>query len=135
MTARFLTPLRLEYAADGSGQKIVASPFVYQSDVAMETFTVPEGFRTDLASVPRLPLAYMLFGGVADEAAVVHDYLYSERLVSRKMADDVFDEAMKVKGIWAWRRWPMWFGVRLFGGSHWEEPRTVQPDPEDSYVG
>ncbi|KRB83505.1 DUF1353 domain-containing protein [Noviherbaspirillum sp. Root189] len=74
------------------------SAIEYELDVAKQTFTAPESFRTDLASVPRLPLAYMLFGGVADEAALVHDYLYTTRLVSRKIADEVFAETMKAKG-------------------------------------
>jgi hypothetical protein len=134
MKAGFLTPLRLEWVADGSGQKVVIEPLVYRSEVAQQTFTVPAGFRTDLASVPRLPLAFWLFGAVADEAAVVHDYLYSERLVSRKMADEVLAEAMKATGVTWWRRGPMWLGVRLFGGERWEDAAPVVPD-EDIYFG
>jgi len=128
MTARFLTKLRLESAVDGSDRKVLTDPLAYESEVAGRIFVVPTGFQTDLASVPRLPLAYLLFGGVGDAAAVVHDYLYSTQQVSRKMADDVLTEAMKVSGVAGWRRFPMWLGVRLFGGSHWSASTTPLAD-------
>ena len=94
---------------------------VYQSDVAGQTFTVPAGFVTDLASVPRLPLVYLLAGGTANEASVVHDWLYSTHIVPRAVADAVLREASAVTGVPAWRRWLMWAGVRIGGGGkHWE---------------
>lgn len=103
------------------GLWVVMTPLVYISKVAGITITVPAGFQTDFASVPRLPIAYALFGDTSDEAAVVHDYLYTTHLVPRVMADAVLREASKLTGVPAWRRWPMWLGVRLFGGtkSHW----------------
>ncbi|ALK96968.1 hypothetical protein AB595_04660 [Massilia sp. WF1] len=104
------------------GQWIVVQPVVYQSDAAKQTFTVPFGFRTDLASVPRIPLVYDLCGDTASLAAIVHDYLYSTHLVDRATADAVLREASAVTGVPAWRRWLMWAGVRLGGGSHWDPP-------------
>jgi hypothetical protein len=112
----------LESVAPGKPERRVLAPFVYDSDVLGRRVTVPEGFITDLASVPRLPLAYLLFGGVSNEAAVIHDFLYSGGKVTRKQADDVFCEAMKAEGVAGWRRGPMWLGVRLFGWLHYEKP-------------
>jgi hypothetical protein len=118
--SRFLSRCVLEVADDqDDGQWVLTAPLLYQSDVALETFTVPAGFRTDLASVPRLPLVFLLAGDCAREAAVVHDWLYSTHLVDRAMADAVLREASAVIGVPAWRRWLMWSGVRAFGGSHW----------------
>lgn len=134
MKARFLTELHLSYAADDSKTKTLDSQLMYESEIAEQVFTVPAGFNTDLASVPRLPLAYMLFGGIGDAAAVVHDYLYSTKIVSRKMADDVLSEAMAVSGIPAWKRGPMWLGVRLFGGGHWNSKETPTTQ-NDTYFG
>jgi hypothetical protein len=102
------------------GQWIVHSALVYQSDVARQTFIVPRGFRTDLASVPRLPIVYWLTGGTSNEAAAIHDFLYSTHEVDRATADAVLREASAATGVPAWRRWLMWAGVRCFGGSHWE---------------
>lgn len=118
----FLSPLiaRHQDLLD-DGLWVLTAPLVYASKVADMTITVPAGFVTDYASVPRLPVVFDLFGDTSDEAAVVHDYLYTTHLVTRPMADAVLREASKVTGVPAWRRWPMWLGVRLFGGSksHW----------------
>lgn len=117
--SRFLNRLCIEVADDqDNGQWVVTRPLVYESDVAGMTITVPAGFQTDLASVPRLPVVYLLTGGTSNEAAVVHDYLYSTGIVSRKIADAVLSEASKVTGVPAWRRGLMWAAVRIFGGSH-----------------
>lgn len=102
-----------------SGHWVLTAPLVYLSDAARRVITVPAGFRTDLASVPRWPLAYWLTGGTADAAAVVHDYLYSTRLVSRAVADAVLREASAVSGVPWWRRGLMWAAVRVAGWRYW----------------
>jgi hypothetical protein len=85
--------------------------------------TLPAGFRTDGASVPRyIPLAYALFGNTSEEAATLHDWLYTAQPVPRAMADRVLLEASQATGVPGWRRWPMWLGVRIGGGSHWTAP-------------
>lgn len=118
--SRFLSRCVLELADDqDDGKWILVQPLLYQSDVALETFTVPAGFRTDLASVPRLPLVYWACGSCANEAAVVHDFLYGARLVDRATADAVLLEASAVTGVPWLRRTLMYWGVRLFGASHW----------------
>lgn len=116
----FLTKCVLAVADNyDDGQWVLAQPLVYQSDVAGITITVPAGFHTDLASVPRLPVVYLLCGDTSTAAAVVHDYLYGSNLVDRATADAVLREASAVTGVPAWRRFLMWAGVRCFGASHW----------------
>jgi hypothetical protein len=83
--------------------------------------TVPAGFETDFASVPRLPFVYLLTGGTARKAAVVHDFLYHKSGVSRDDADAVFLEAMEVSGVSEWRAKLMYAGVRAFGWQFYEE--------------
>ena len=103
----------------------------YRSDLAGRTIIVPPGFRTDLASVPRLPLVYWLTGDTSHAAAVVHDYLYGSREVSRKMADDILREASRVTGVPAWRRFLMYLGVRVGGAARYDpDAVTVPPEPE-----
>ncbi|MFJ2992715.1 DUF1353 domain-containing protein [Pandoraea sp. NPDC087047] len=69
--------------------------------------------------VPRLPLVYWLTGGTSNEAAVVHDWLYTTKPVDRETADHVLREALSVTCVPAWRRWLMYWGGRLFGAEHW----------------
>jgi hypothetical protein len=116
----FLTELCL-VDADGQddGKWILGAPLVYQSDVAKTTFTVPAGFKTDLASVPRLPVIYWLCGDTSSKAAVVHDYLYTTGAVPREVADAVLREASGVTGVPWWRRTLMYWGVRIGGASHY----------------
>ena len=120
MSGRFLSELTVTRLVDGRWR--LTQPLVFESRKAARPGEVPARFVTDFASVPRLPFAYMLFAGVADEAAVVHDFLYSEGVMPRKMADEVFAEAMRACGVARWKSGLMWFGVRVFGGSHYSPP-------------
>lgn len=90
--------------------------------------TIPRAFETDFASVPRLPIAFWLTGGVGDRAAVLHDYLYSVQ-APRPWADLVYRAALKAEGVWAWRRQLMYLGVRLAGGAYYEEREEAEPAP------
>lgn len=128
----FVTPLDVrevdDHSSDGRGTWKLLAPLVYQSDVAKLTFTVPAGFVTDFASVPRLPIAFMLTGDCAHAAAVVHDWNYTTQQVSRAVADAVLREAGIASGVPAWRMAMMWLGVRIGGGSHWQATGQDQPD-------
>jgi hypothetical protein len=119
--SKFLTHLKIEQAtAFDDGNWRLLAPLLYVSLVARQVFAVPPGFVTNFASVPRLMFIYALFGGTADKAATLHDWLYTKPAkVPRRVADKVFREASKVTGVAAWRRWPMYWGVRLFGWSHY----------------
>jgi hypothetical protein len=114
--SRFLTPLR----AEKSGQFwTILQPLIYQSDIARTVFVVPEGFVTDFASVPRLPLMFLIAGDEAHLAATLHDWLYSRQEVSRSQADAIFREAMTASGEPGWRSFFMWAGVRAGGWMAW----------------
>lgn len=123
--AAFLSELQVEPADErDDGQWRLTAPLVYRSDVAGCTFTVPAGFVTDFASVPRIPIVYDLCGDTSTKAAVVHDFLYTTHPCDRATADAVLREASALTGVPAWRRWLIWAGVRLGGGSHWS-PRAA----------
>ncbi len=103
------------------------------------TITVPAGYITDLASVPRSIWAVISPFDVA-RAAVIHDLLYEyintqyktvnesaaaedgpatkkEREVYRKIADHVFKVAMKNSEppVPKWKIFIAWSSVRIFG--------------------
>lgn len=95
---------------------------------------VPAGFRTDLASIPRilwiLPgFAPMELGGGAPP--IVHDWLYQHGGVcwrprmaavqfTRRQVDSVFLHLMQDMQV-GWRRFVAWWAVRLFGWFAWRK--------------
>ena len=114
---RFVTFLEVALLSDGKTW-ILEAPLVFESDSVGE-IVVPQGFTTDFASVPRLPLIYLLAGDTAHAAAVVHDYLYTTCQVTRSQADKVFLEAMEYTMVPKWRRNMMYWAVRVFGGARY----------------
>jgi hypothetical protein len=123
----FLTKLRDERVSAGGRERVLVAPLAYFSPMLNDILIVPAGFVTDYASVPRAPLTYWLFGGVGDEAAVIHDYLYSIGTHPRSMADEVYAEALIACGVPAWRRGPMWAAVRVFGAERYTLQQSVKP--------
>lgn len=142
---RYINKLKTENI--GGGKHRVIEDFIYYSNT-VGYIIVPAGFETNFASVPRLPFVYLLFGGVGDEEAVLHDFLYTpphtpgtchQKIVTRSEADLMFRGAryqadycalldyedvrpMRILGnAWAYiGSWCMWAGVRLFGWRHWK---------------
>ncbi len=117
MTAR-LTSLDVRKVGDKTWELL--SPFVVTVVVDGKSYLirVPPGFVTDFASVPRIPLAFWLFGGIGDYGAVVHDWLYTTREYPRWLADRIFQEVLiHVDKTSEFRAGTMHLGVRLGGGS------------------
>lgn len=116
MTAKFLSELDARLK-DDDDIWVLDSPLIYESDIVGKII-VPSGFETDFASVPRLPIIYALFGDRAHREAVLHDYLYridSIPQASYSQANDVFFEAMKLRGKAFYIRYPMWWAVCAAG--------------------
>ena len=114
--AKFLTELDVKLKKDDRIW-IINSRIIYESDL-VGIIIVPEGFETDFASVPRIPVFYILFGDRAHRESVIHDYLYrsdSFPSVSRGQADNVFLEAMRCRGKRFFVRYAMYWGVRAGG--------------------
>lgn len=86
-------------------------PLTYQG--ATQTFTVPAGFRTDFASVPRSLVWLIPRYGAYTRAAILHDYLCRTEAVSRADADGIFRRCLHEFAVSTPRRWMMWAAVRL----------------------
>lgn len=121
MNSQFKTHLEGVYLDDG--HYVLSEELVYFSELLNKEIIVPKGFKTDFASVPRVPIAYWLFGGRAHHESVIHDYLYRTipHICSRKQADQVFKEAMIIRKKGIFVRNSMWLGVRLGGWSSWRK--------------
>lgn len=77
--------------------------------------TVPVGFQTDLASIPRLLRWRFKVTGKSRRAAVLHDYLYHTKWRTRKECDQVFKSALRVCGMSVYDAWVMYQAVRVGG--------------------
>ena len=144
----FLTKLRVEWENeddDDVPQWRLLTPLEFSSSVLGRTVSVPAGYVTDFASVPRAPILYFLAGNTGNRAAVVHDYLCSTKEVNRITADNVFYEALIASGVDEWRAKAMYLGVQSYTTSllnpgwpppsegAWEHiaPQSESPQKED----
>jgi hypothetical protein len=113
---------------DGRALVELLTPFTYEvGDLGSgDVISVPAGFETDFASVPRPLWVVEPPLGDAGKAAVLHDWLYETGERSRAEADRIFSEAMQVLEVSAWKRGLIYAAVRAFGGRGY---RTRNPDP------
>ena len=122
--AKFLSELDVRCINDRVWQ--LDSSLRYLSDI-LGVIIVPAGFQTNFASVPRIPVAYMLFGDRAHREAVLHDYLYridSTPHATFDQANDVFLEAMQERGKGCFVRYAMWMGVRCGGRASFHKKKV-----------
>jgi hypothetical protein len=95
--------------------------------------TVPQGFRFDLASIPRAFWWLVSPFELSIAAPLLHDFLYHHkgeppagsvvppRAYSRLEADRLFRRVMEVEGVARWRRAPAYAAVRAFGWLGWKK--------------
>lgn len=131
----FLTRLRVEILPPSEVRKrqiyLLTEDFVVDSNI-LGRFTVPAGFRTDFASIPRILWRYLdpedpciLYPSVA------HDYLYSMagnldgRKFTREQADRVLEELMAISGARLDQRKAAFKAVDWFGGGHWNTEKQA----------
>ncbi len=113
-----ITSIKLEFIEGKRPMWRTLEPVIFSD--ALSSFTIPEGFQSDLASVPRALWPIFPPYGNHLRAAIVHDWLYSNRLIARGRADALFLAAMKAYGTAGWRRWVMYLAVRAFGWMAWK---------------
>lgn len=119
----------------------VYESFLYHSDRYGYFIEVPKGFKSDLASVPKwLPIAWALYGGRGNKAAIVHDYIYHNKIlrpyplldyqtapgalsfkIDKDKCDLIFFDAMIECGVPKWRAYSMYQGVKLFGSKAYNQ--------------
>jgi hypothetical protein len=128
MRAEFVTEGGLWPIGDGNWRVTHAFTVKAIEDSGTEhVITVPVGFETDLASVPRLPLVYIALAGKGPRSAVVHDYAYHFQM-GREFADDLFhallviEEGREVADM-------MYAGVRIGGQAAYDSYGPNPPTP------
>ncbi len=124
---RALCPREIVAAKNDHALYELQEDLSYESDL-VGSITVPAGFVTDFASIPRPALWYIddddpgiLF------PSVIHDWIYSNlgkmpdgRTFTREQADQILREAMGISGARGDQRTAVYFAVRMGGASHWK---------------
>jgi hypothetical protein len=119
---RFLTQGEISPKDLKKGLWEVTQPFRYETDGG-QVLTVPVGFVTDGASVPRPLWWFLPAWGVYQAGAVLHDWAISlyvrgvhlENFDTREKIDDLFLQASKDNGTPWFLRNLMYIAIRVFG--------------------
>ena len=114
--------------------------FYLESPDSGKQIFVPAGFLTDGASVPRLFWNMIPPWGQYGQAAVLHDWLCENsyclesgfrKKLSRKEADDIFNEALLALDVPTWKRQVMVTAVKTYtkffdNGTQLQESRMLK---------
>lgn len=145
----FTSPLKVSPLDDGDLWKVL-EPFSYYTNLpcvvslthesvtvdtnGRSTITVRAGYLTDFATVPPLLWSVVAPTGKHAKAAVIHDWIYDNRIGPRKWCDDVFYEAMKVSGVSWWKRKLIYWSVRLRGAGYYWEVRPWESAEQVAWI-
>ncbi len=141
---KYHTPLKVEQVSEATGTLPSVwqflEPLIYESR-KLGIVIVDRGKLTNFASVPRLPISYLLFGGRNNAPAALHDNLYDPEhdtgrgiKVTRLQADNLIFEAtvdsfefdaysfksISKKVMVYFLASVTWASVRLFGWHYWK---------------
>ena len=98
--------------------------FTLREDLTAGGVTVPSGFSSDGASVPRFfwRLVFPPGDHKALKAAFVHDFLYRTHPEgwTKAAADNLFLILLLMNGIPKFSAYLAYWGVRLFGAAAWK---------------
>lgn len=123
----FLTPLDIRKIGERRWELL--APLRYELEPG-RVITVPAGFYTDFASIPRIFYLTTPPVGAYDAAGVLHDYLYYAQATTRERADQIFLRAMADCGVGWYTRHKMFLAVRLGGAGVWA--RYAQAKTEEA---
>lgn len=118
------------------------------ADAPRLVIKVPKGFKTDFASVPLVAQAVVPRLGRHAKAAIVHDYCYVNAVQDpdyhpaqgtvrdwrrdKAFADYVFLDAMEVLNVPVWRRYLVYWAVRIGGrGNYGKKIQAAKGEKND----
>lgn len=96
----------------------------YTREINGFPITAPKNLKTDLASIPGVARIFFKTFGKYTNAAIIHDYLYSELNntgINRLLADKIFLHIMREDGVSKISSLIMYKAVRSFGEISWKK--------------
>lgn len=111
-----------------------SNEWILESDLIWDDITIPAGFITDLASIPRIAQSIIPVNGKHRSAAILHDYLYVIQDRSRGEADELFLNAMESSGVGWLQRRIMHAAVRVGGWMPWNHGAQERRKDLDAWL-
>lgn len=120
--------------------RITEPPFVvleeeftyYRTGDKNDIITIPKGFKTNFASIPRFLWSFLPPMGTAKnqyfKSAILHDFAYDlccSRFQNRKECDKLMLEAMTAIGISKSVKYILYYSARLFGKKHFKTENNL----------
>ena len=124
-----LPPVKVTYHTAEGDWEVVET---YRFDRTGHAFSIFQGFRFDLASVPRIAWPLIAPFELSLVAPLAHDFLYRyggsppagsiepPHSFTRLETDDLFFDLMQAEGVPSWRSYPAYGAVRAFAGPAWK---------------
>lgn len=107
-------------------------PLVYE--IEGDIITIPPGFETDLASIPRIAQPFIPVNGLHRSAAIIHDYLFVVQIYDRERTDKIFLQAMKDSNVSWLERTIMYAAIRAFGAVPWERNARLMREDRKGFL-
>lgn len=87
-----------------------------------DSITIPAGYKTDFASVPRIFRGIIWGSGNHNLATLIHDWLYDNQVGTRLAADKEMLYWLKASGCSKIKAYTMYYACRIGGRSWWNSP-------------
>lgn len=114
---------------------MLAHPLRYRPNKVQYEIVVPEGFITDLASIPRYLWWWQAPHEAAMAPAIIHDYLYWLQPCTKDEADAVLYLALVEVGMDKHDARAVYFGVRTAAAQRaWDENRSAREAGESRFL-
>lgn len=116
----------LYFLKQGPLSAVLQRPMSYQIGKTRDSITVPAGFVTEFASVPRSLWSELSPVGEHELASIVHDYLYWFQPCEREETDNLLMIAMMSDGVSDLKRGAVYTGVRMGSTDAWNANRVAR---------
>jgi len=107
------------------GEVITQTTLLWESSDDKNNVQVPAGFVSDLASLPWFVRPLLSKLGRHQRGAILHDWLYRNKLHDKAWCDEQFKLAMVEDGVVYWRRKVIMTGLAAGGWVGWRKDSEV----------
>ncbi len=114
---------------------LTVKPIVYREKKSGLKVTVPKGFVTDLASIPRSLWFALSPIDKYMNAAILHDYLYWDQRCKQEDIDVILYSAMRSYAVTSNQRHAVFDGVHYFGEHSFLDNKERRIRGEQRFIG